>query len=65
MASGQSRSKKSDSAPTLNSPNLQGEEERTLAFRRNASTSSPVDGELERSVSVGDVNLALQDDPRG
>jgi len=62
---GQSRSKKSGSAPTLNSPNLQGEEERTLAYRRNASTSSPGEGELERSVSVGDVNLALQDDQRG
>jgi len=51
---GEGRARKSDSAPALNSPSMQGEEERSLGTNT---------GELERSTSAGDVHLAIQDHP--
>jgi len=54
---------KSDSAPTLNSPDLHSEAETTLSYRKNAASGGSEGGEgLERSSSTGDVQLLLKDE---
>ena len=60
--SGQYRAK-SDSAPTLNSPDLYNEAETTFTKRRNTGGSLGGSAEvLEKSSSANDVTLSFKDE---
>lgn len=62
MKTGANVRSKSDSAPTLNSPNIHSDAETTFTHRRQTGGGVEGGGGLERSSSTGDVKLIIKDE---
>lgn len=61
MKKGANVRSKSDSAPTLNSPDIHSDAETTFTHRRQTGGGVEGGGGLERSSSTGDVKLCIKD----